>query len=60
MTIPPEIWRLIELLVVAYAVFILNKTDRNQRELFRRLRVVELKCAANHGIKAKDDPDEDS
>lgn len=56
--IDPELWRLVEILVGGYAVFILNKTDRSQRELFRRLRAVELVCAANHGIKLGGTADE--
>lgn len=60
MQISPEVWDVIKLCAGAYFVFILNRTDRNQRELFKRLRAVELICAANHGLKLKGDGDENS
>jgi SOS response regulatory protein OraA/RecX len=37
-----------KILGAAYAIFILNKTDRSQRELFKRLRALELSHAVNH------------
>lgn len=50
MNIPAEVWDLIKLAVGAYGVFLLNRSDRNQRELFKRLRAVELTCASQHGV----------
>jgi hypothetical protein len=46
--IDPAIWDIVKILGAAYAVFILNKTDRSQRELFKRLRALELSHMANH------------
>lgn len=55
MNIPAETWDLIKMLVAGYYIFVLNRSDRNQREIFRRLRVVELKCASQHGIGDTDE-----
>lgn len=46
----PEIWDILKILIGGYAIFLLNRSDRNQRELFRRLRSLELTCAAQHGV----------
>lgn len=59
MNISPEIWEIGKALLVAYVVFVLNKTDRNQRELFKRLRSVELECAGNHGLRRRKTDTED-
>lgn len=48
MQIDPAIWDIMKILGAAYAIFILNKTDRSQRELFKRLRALELSHAVNH------------
>ena len=61
MNIPPEVWDLLKMAIGGYAVFLLNRSDRNQRELFRRLRAVELTCASQHGVhthrrEADEDP----
>lgn len=53
MHITPEmLGNLVVALVAAYATIILNRTDRNQRELFKRMRKLEIKCAGHHGIEA--------
>lgn len=60
MNISPETWDMIKLIGGAYLVFCLNRSDRNMRELFKRLRVLELTCAKTHGIigpKVTDDED---
>lgn len=50
MNIAPEIWEIIKMAVGGYAVFILNRADRNQREMFKRIRSIELFCAGQHGV----------
>lgn len=60
MMIDPQVLDIVKLLAGAYFVFCLNKTDRNQRELFKRLRAVELACAANHRHLGIKDTDEDT
>ena len=50
MNIQPEVWDVIKLGLAGYGVFLLNRSDRNQRELFKRIRAVELVCAAQHGV----------
>lgn len=51
MIIPAELWDFVKMAVGGYAVFILNRADRNQRELFKRIRAIELVCAGQHGNK---------
>lgn len=58
MNIPPEVWDLIKMAVGGYAVFILNRSDRNQRELFKRIRAVELVCARMHGVIGREESGE--
>lgn len=50
MIVPTELWDLLKIMIGGYAIFILNRSDRNQRELFKRIRAVELVCAAQHGV----------
>lgn len=59
MNISPELWDLIKTACVGYFLYVLNKTDRNQRELFKRIRSVELMCARTHGPGQKVIADED-
>lgn len=59
MNISPEVWDTAKLCFGLYGAFLLNRSDRNQRELFRRIRNVELACAANHGHVPKGGNDED-
>lgn len=49
MNIPAEIWSMFQALAIGYGLFVLNRSDRNQRELFKRIRAVELVCASTHG-----------
>lgn len=50
MNIPAEILDLIKVAAWGYMLFVMQRADRTQREIFRRLRQVELICAANHGL----------
>lgn len=50
MNISPEFFDLLKIVVGGYLVFVLNRTERIQRELFRRIRALELAHAANHGL----------
>lgn len=49
MEITPQFWELLKMLLVAYTVYLLNKHDRNQNELFKRITAVEINCARNSG-----------
>ena len=55
-----QIWDFARLTLVAYIVFAMNKNDRDHREaqlqsgalfkdLFSRIRKIEIRCASNHG-----------
>jgi hypothetical protein len=57
MQISPEAWDLLKLGFIAYMTFILNRSDRNNRELFKRITRIEVTCAAHHGNKGKTDED---
>ena len=50
MNIPSELWDLVKMVFCAYIVYVLNKSDRNMTEIFNRLRDLERRCAAHHGM----------
>ena len=65
-----QFWDLVKMVIVAVVAFVLAKSDRDHRdfqkqnaELFRdlydRVRKVELKCATNHGRAGRREGDAD-